>query len=298
MTSYKKVVQKIPGIISNPTRGQLVRDPVIAGSAGGCGWVADYDWDYSFARQDDPQNGDTLTDPAALGNGQFVKTSDTISFAGGGFDFSAATVRGSYDQVPASFASAIWDSAAAGQHFAILLYVRIPVESDWTASGTGPLFGFNSFDIGWIGMTVSGGTKVLRAAINYGSSGSAALLDITPKSADYGQLMQIMLVKNASGIALQTRTAAGGIQTSSASALADLSTDFSAETGEFGLGSGWAADVSARNDINFRTYRRVLSNLRLDARDWTDVANDDWTRVQARIAASAAANGGTSLIFV
>ncbi|MER8715312.1 hypothetical protein NKJ09_29405 [Mesorhizobium sp. M0189] len=47
-----------------------------------------------------------------------------------------------------------------------------------------------------------------------------------------------------------------------------------------------------------KLYRGWVENLEVSGRDPQTVLDADWARIQARIAASASANGGTSLIFV
>jgi hypothetical protein len=70
---------------------------------------------------------------------------------------------------------------------------------------------------------------------------------------------------------------------------------------KFGLSNDWwgtgALSAQDLNASNFKVFRAFIENLRRSQRDPLAVLDADWQRVQARIVASALANGGVSQIF-
>ena len=115
----------------------------------------------------------------------------------------------------------------------------------------------------------------------------------------YGLLAQIAYWRTATATVLQVRTSAGTVSATAAQGALNAA-DCSATTPRWGIPGSFVdfSQASQRTARNFRLYRGGIENLALSGRDPAVVTNAGWLATQARIAASAAANGGTSLIFV
>ena len=79
----------------------------------------------------------------------------------------------------------------------------------------------------------------------------------------------------------------------------DNTDSYAASKSKMGLGpsSLWEASGMDLSQTPFRIYRGFVENLARSGRDPETVLDEDWDRVQARIAADIAANG-TQTIFV
>lgn len=293
-----------------------VLDPLVRGAANdGVRFIADLAFGYCYPGGNpigrpapgSPAQGAVVYDAAEKANASFVLASgQTVSYSGGGFDFSALTDRGSYLAIPASVAADLYAAfAGVSQRYVACLYVRLPSLADWnTDSNMAPFlhwsasaFNTPSTDLFTLGQT-SGASKGIQL-FRQTAGATAAALNVTPASADYGLLGQIGTWKTETQMGLRLRTV-NGIQILTSATVTQNSGDFSALTGKLGVGTAfWRSPIGVQaNSVKWRLHRAWIENLARSGRDPIAVLDADWARVQARITASAAANGGTSQIFV
>lgn len=301
-----------PNVSADASLQTLRRDPLLTGVANsGVRFIADtcFPWSYPGGAQAGraaaaaPADQAVIYDVSENANGKIVKVGgQTISYAGGGFDFSALTERGSYLEAPASVAADIWATyGGASQRFMVCGYFKLPSLANWNTSGNAaPLLSFATLNAGvgnpdmiTIAQTNGGGLMSFRQT----GGATLAYTSVTPPA--YDALAQVAFWRNASGVGLTVKVGATRVTTLDAVGTANTE-NFSGQTGRFGVGTAyWQPSLTGQtNARNFRVFRPFVENLARSGRDPLTVLDADWARVQARIAASAAANGGTSLIFV
>ena len=296
----------------------LLRDPLLAAPNNGIRFLMDAGFGFSYPggpfvgrpAAAAPLNSTNVYDVAELSNASWViPGGQTMLYSGGGFDFTNVNVKGVYAQIPASVAADIWNAfGGASQRFFMCCYLKLPLLADWPQ--TGGINGFMSFaasnagtglpDIATFGMVNSGQVQAVRQY----TGGSLQGTGFTPSASAYGTLCQMAAWRTqANGLSMSLRSVAGGIQSSTnASTNTDNVENFSTRTGQVGIGTAyWPNTLNAGSNsagaMKFRIYRAFVENLARSGRDPVTVLDADWTRVQARITANAAANGGTSTIF-
>lgn len=286
-----------------------VRDALLDGSNDGVRFLFDTAFGFSYpggplagrAAAGAPANGAVIGDISEHANGSFInEASQVIGYAGAGFDFSTmtSTVAQSHNQVRGP--AAVW---GADQRFCVFSYMRLPTLADWNVS-TSIFPVFIGSDLGYQTapdpVTIAfanGGLINARRQTALNAADQTSVLG----TSHYGLMAQVAAWRTTNNnFVLRVKSAAGSVSSFIASATANA-LDCSAVTPRFGVGKGftdYGINTSQRTARNFRLYRGGIENLALSGRDPVAVLDADWTRVQARIAASAAANGGTSLIFV
>lgn len=297
-----------------------LRDQLLAGHNDGVRFLFDLDFSWCYPggassgrpAAGAPAAGQAIHDIAERANGSYLRQGSTpvANYAGGGFDFSPITknpfgVKGPTDA---------WDTihSAPNRYFLWVGYYRLPSEADFNSSNS---------NIDLFGNTPNNGTYitnidplalfqiqpasqkllVIRRQIAVGASpANASLLELAPTSDHFGTMCQIAYWRNESGQGFRVKSVDSEL-VSTASVGAETALDFS------GLGPVWGVPITPDNGpleagylnaTNYRLYRGWLEDLGMSGRNPLAVLNADWQRVQSRIAASAAANGGTSLIFV
>lgn len=305
-------------ILSNDTSKLIaVRDPALTGSNGGVRFLFDTAFGFSYpsgaqaTRLDPaaPADGAVVADIAEKANGTFAKAAtQTIGYAGGGFDFSTMTtsvVAGNAERLNhVKGPSTVWAGIQAAQQYLVTTWIKLPTLADWNATATiFPIFasavsGYQTEPDPVLIVLRTGGELEARrqTAIN---AQTPLLLTAANMAPHYGLLAQVAFWRTATATALQVRTTAGTVSISGAQGALNAA-DCSACTPRWGIPGPFTAfdQASHRTSRNFRLYRGGIENLALSGRDPVAVLAADWTATQARIAASAAANGGTSLIFV
>lgn len=305
-----------PIVSTDATLSTLLRDPLLAAPNSGVRFLMDTAFGFSYPggpfvgrpAAAAPANNAPIYDVAELANGSFVLPGGTgaMAYAGGGFDFSGVTARGVYAQIPASVAADIWNAFGGNsQRWLMCCYLKLPLLADW--STTGGICGFMSFaaanssvgnpDIATVGSVNGGQVQVVRQR----TGGVLVNTSVIPTANHYGAMCQLATWRTqAGGLSISLRSAAGGLLTANnAGSNEDNPIDFSARTGQFGVGTAyWPTPIGGgANVVKFRMYRAFVENLARSGRDPAAVLDADWQRVQARIAANAAANGGISQIF-
>jgi len=298
---------------SDPALEVAVRDVLLRGVANeGVRFIADLGFAFSYPAgpfsgrpaPGAPANGALIGDVAERNNGSVVLANgQMIGYAGGGFDFSAVTVKGNYLAVPAEVAHDIYTPFnGASQRPLVVAYVKLPTKANWnTATAIFPMIAWGSAnasaaapDMVTIGQSsISSRIEALRQT----AGATLVSMNVAVADEEYGQLAQLVWWRNAAGTGLSLRTSRGRTTTLGAVG-PDNTSDFSAQIGRLGVCDTYSvpsAPASA-NAGKFRAYRMFIENLARSGRDPLTVVEADWLRVQARMAASAA-SGGASQVF-
>jgi hypothetical protein len=304
-----------PIVSTDPSLPQAVRDPLITGAANaGVRFIADLGFGFCYPggpyatrpAPSPPGNGAMVADVAEHKNGSVVLTGggQIINYAGGGFDYSAITLAGNYLSIPPEVAADIYAAfAGKSQQFMVTAYLKLPTKANWnTATALAPILAWGAAnaaagvpDLVTIGQSsISSRIEAIRQTVG----NTLVTTSIVVNDNEYGLLAQLTFFRNAGGVGLSLRTAQGR-RTTTGVVGADNSENFSGCTGRFGAGNTYSVPSApgATNSIKWRGYRLYVENLARSGRDPVVVADADWLRVQARIAASALANGGVSQIF-
>lgn len=243
-----------------------------------------------------PANGNAIQDLAEQSNGSFVlRSGQSVTYAGGGFDFGAITDDESYISIPASVAASIWGNGSDNQYFLACLYVKLPISSNWNINAVlAPFLQFNNNVNGYQSgpdlITIaqkSGGVLSFRRQTD-GTTGNIERTIVVP-AGDYGQFAQIACWRTATEYRGRLRTAANTTLSTSAATGANNTGNFSTQAGQAGIGKGlWTPATTAdhRSAAKFRLHRGFIENLNLSGRDPQTVLDADWTRVVARQAFS------------
>ncbi len=292
----------MPYVFKNPvgagdtSLSTLNRDSYINGSATGINFLFDTTFPFSYpggnyvgrSAAGAPANGALITDIAERGNGSFVKDAATMTYAGGGFDFSALS---SSNSCFSSGTSSTLSNIFASQYYMIFMYIKLPTLANWNTSGSvSPFFTSTlsyyvvDVDIGIFCFTNSPALQFRRqTAVGAqtpitidGSSTPSAL------SVHYGLMAQVAFWRNASGTGIRVKSS-GGTSLVTAASGSSNSANFSATTPRFGPATNPFGSNMGRQ---YRIYRGGIENLAISGRDPVTVLDADWARVQTRITAS------------
>lgn len=258
----------------------------------------------------DPTNTQIVYDVSGHDNAQFVIGSGGApDYIGGGVDYEQCTDRGSFLEMPASVFADIYNNTDGHQYFLACLYVRLPALADWVADSAkqGTIFTgrtgaslVTEADLCTIAFQLQGGVqKIAFFRQKSAPSGTFDQINLTPSAGDFGSMAQLAFWRNASGQGARLKSVNGTVLGALAANAANTA-DFSTKKAQLGLPApDWLSGLTGQATVKkYRLYRAFVENLVRSGRDPISVLDADWTRVQARIAASAAANGGASLIFV
>lgn len=300
--TYGAVTMRSPAVIDETGLAAPVRDAILRelGANDAVRYLHDLEFGYCYPGGPlsgrpvaaAPENGAIIYDVAGRDNGSFnLVSGDAVSYAGGGFDYSACTHRGNRIIIPASVAADLWTAyAGKSQRYMMCHYIKLPTEADWYyGTAVNSFFSFagsnaapGAPDIVTVGQVNGGILHVIRQT--NGATVSTNNLDVPAEA--FGQLVQISFRRTDAGSFLRLRWA-GGVAELPIALGSDNVTDFSARQGNTGLGSAYrseplnAADLKGRN---FREYRFWVANLaRLTGdEDLTSILEADWSRVVAR----------------
>lgn len=321
MTDYVANILRSP--IAAPAGAETkMRDPVLEGIADKCRFLFDLDFSWCYPGGDfagraapgNPANDAVIRDIDERANGRHVFNTvfeaPRTTYAGGGFDYTDVTHKPFGVQGPAD----AWTPIHAGDndYFLWFGYYRLPTSADWKPSnGFAPLFSSSSASGFYLSnpdpltvtmITPTAGNPRLRFTRQTASGNNAVNTDFTPNADIYGKVCQLGFWRTPAGVG----AIAVPLDNEAAALLATVavgsnnSVDYSTARPCWGDAGGTNLSMSTedRAATNYRVYRGGLF-------DWTgvsalpqDVLLADRNRVRARIAASAAANGGTSVIFV
>mgnify|MGYP006921314825 CR=1 FL=1 len=317
MTDYAVTALKSP--IAAPTgASRPVRDGLLTGHNGGVRFLFDLDFSWSYPggalatrpAQGAPANDQVIYDIAERSNGRYrfntVFQAPRATYAGGGFDYTNITHAPFGVQGPADAWASIY--SAANDYFLWCGYYRLPTEADFKPSGGFAMMFSNTPNTGFhitnvepfqVAQITSSGKKIQFIRQTTGGSGGQVTLSLATSTDYYANMCQLSFWRNASGVGARMKSATAEVSTSAAVGV-NNSADFSTLRPTWGHAA--EPNISFNSEdlaaTNYRSYRGWLEDLSVSGRDPLVVLNADWARVQARIAKSAAANGGTSTIFV
>ena len=282
----------------------VVRDAYLRNSNNGVKFLFDlaFPWCYPSGALSgrpaagNPANNAVIADVSENSNGVFVKDTSTVTYAGGGFDFSAVSGGGAltFIQAPNTTLATI----QAQQYFMIMIYMKIPTLANINPQGTfQPFFATSRGyqidpDLGLLAfnpLSVNTMSFYRETAI-----GSFANVNVSCVGHN-GQMAQVAVWRNATQMGMRIKSVAGGSTVATVASGSNNTANFSNLPPMFGSVVQYNGNSFGRF---YRIYRGAIENLALSGRTPITVLDEDWTRIQVRITASAAANGGTSTIFV
>ncbi|AXU19721.1 hypothetical protein C7W88_12905 [Novosphingobium sp. THN1] len=259
-----------------------------------------------------PADGAALYDTAQVADGAFRRASgQAVTYAGGGFELNAVTARGGgFIEAPASVNLDLWDDAPEGadnpgesQAWAECFYLIWPNSSTWTGflnsgftqvpivhSTAGGAFSSPGERV-WLGIGADGtvyGMFQQSAGDVLDTNFKRILVGSVNANLHRGLLTQVLLYRKADGtIGLRLRSSAATHTPATQTATANTS-DFSANTGKLGATScsAWAASGMNLSASKFRLFRWWIANLNRKAFDPIAKADEDYSNVQARLAAT------------
>lgn len=274
--------------VSTATLPTLKRDAMLDNANDGVTFLFDLPFGFCWPGQDAPTNGDAVTDVAERANGSYIATGTGVTFAGGGFDYTSLTGGKGYVAGPTDALDAI---SAGSQYFMVAAYMRLPSTADFAITGGAVASIFQA-----AASNYTAGPDMVMLDINssyqfefrrqkYGSTYQTGGPVTVPEGLR-GDVCQIAFWRNASGVG--TRIKSADTELNFTSPVVDTNNVASFA----GLSPKWGATPGYGHILKSRLYRGWVEDLSVSGRTPLTVLNDDWTRVQARIAAS----GGT--IFV
>lgn len=301
MTLYGRQQLVTPAIIGATALGKSVRDPLILGSNEGIRHAIDLDFDFSYPggplagrpTAGAPSDEAILYDIAERANGRFdLLSGQTVTYQGGGFDYSAITSNiGAFCEIPSSAPADIWSTVNGNsQYFLFCLYMRLPLKAEYPSGGfISPFAHFSE------GQSFQNGPDLLTLAMNtsgeitYRRQRDLNVVDnislAPPSNDDYGKVVQIGAWRNAAGTGLRLKSATGTRIGTLAPTPANVQ-NYSARTGRIGVsGSFWQSNLVTAGQslsVRFRAYRYFLENLARSGRDPATVLDADWARIVTR----------------
>lgn len=293
------IVLKSPSVSTAAGLSKFRLDPVLADDNGGVKFLFDFATTVGWPDQDAPVNGDTIKNIATttglmtLGNGSMNITSgQTVAFAGGGVDFTGLTSDPVEVVGPAGALTSIYD--AANDYFLMCCYMKMPSSTDWNKSASlAPIFCATTASNGYVSeadlftlsMQLTGPALNLRRQTN---GATIQTLDFTNLTNVYGRVCQIAVWRDASGVFIRVKSAAGEA-TASTAVGSNNAGDFSAKQPRWGVPGSFnnlATLTEHRATHKTRLYRGWIEDLTASGRSPLTVLDADWARVQARKTAS------------
>ncbi|WP_306043666.1 hypothetical protein [Mameliella sp. MMSF_3455] len=308
MTDYSISTLAVPGGTGSAS---LVRDPLLSGLDAGAMRFAfdlDFSWCYpggplaSRPAQTDPVREQVVYDLCERSDGAYTNAdyfeAPTAAYAGGGFDFGATDIRNPWGvRGPADAWNPI--HAADNAYFMVCAYFKMPTQAKWKPSG-GFVHMFSSQTAnGYYTQPeplsfaqIDGQIRATRQRNTVGAARDS--LSLTPTSAHYDKLCQLSYWRNADGQGFRMKSADGTVSTTMPVGDENVE-DYTGLAPVWGdartaVNGAYSSEDALATDV--RLYRGFMEDLNASGRDPETVLDADWTRVQARIAAS----GGT--IFV
>jgi hypothetical protein len=291
-------ILKSPVVSPDTSLPVIYRDKLLEGVLNdGVRFIADLAFPFSYpggafagrAAAAAPANGALVADIAEVADGSVVVVSgQAIGYAGGGFDFSALTARGSYLQIPASVANDIYTAYGGNsQHFLFCAYVKLPASGEWNTLGSiAPFMSFASANAA-VGVpdivSVGQANPTSLQSVRQTAGATLANNTVVIPSNYFGLFAQVAFWRNAAGVGLTIKTA-NGRTTSTGAVGSNNSENFSAQTGKVGVCPAyWSSSLTGQSGAkNFRVYRCFVENLARSARDPLTVLDADYARVVAR----------------
>lgn len=281
------LILKSSVITSNTALPIIRRDPILDGDNGGVRFMFDtaFPWCVPAAA---PVGGMAVRDMAEVANGSYrVAAAQTVTYAGGGFDFSAMTVDPSEIMGGAGCLSGIY---SGNQHFMVNGWFKFPSSGDWNTStnlftmfcATTAAAGYPSeADLVLIGQQVTGPALTFRRQTN--GAGTIDQIDLSP-ALHYGRVAQVAFWRNAGGQGARIKSAGGTTSGSRAVGVANTG-NFSAKLPRWGVAESTnnLASIPAHQAAsNMRLYRGWIEDLQVSGRDPLTVLDADFAATIAR----------------
>lgn len=283
------IILRTDTAITDPTAPVYVRDQLLANSNDGVRFLFDFGRPYSWPNQDNPHNGDGVRDISQHANAPWniSGAGPTFELAAGFMNFSTVSVDPADVVIPAAFAADIW----ADQLFLISMYLKVPNEDQWPASGASDKYWLcattgnsgvmvsGELDIISLGMWTNGATKYLVARRQL--SGTTVETLYLPMAGHFGTVGQFAFWRTAAQQGLRWRSSVGSVREVEAKGTGTKNVaDFSGKTLQFGMpGSTWflpaAGDQASRN---YKIARVFGENLSRSGRAPLDVLDADYAR--------------------
>lgn len=273
------------GISTAPNLSALRRDPLLSGDNGGVLYISDFAFPWSYS-PGAPTSGKIIRDLSEQRDGTYLLTGgQTVTHAGGGLDYSAATVKNNVELIPASALAAVF----AQQYFLFSAYFKLPAKADWkTEGGMCALVQSSPSDNGFqatpdlltIGMAAP---NILRFYRQRDATNQDANF-LTVDDSQFGTVCQVAYWRNAAGKGARIRNA-GTTVLQTGAAGTNNTQDFSGQTLKIGMPPGFWGSPLAGSDLNarkYRHYRTFLENLAVSGRDPVAVLDADLARVLTR----------------
>jgi hypothetical protein len=259
------------------------RDPILSGDQGGVKFMFDLSFPWCHPG-DDPSDSDVIRDISGTGNGDFdLIAGQSVTFAGGGFDFALLSDEPSVVRGPAGCLASI---DAGNQYFMVVGWEKMPISGDWnTAAGIAPSFCTTAGASGYVtpeaDMLTVAQTNTPQFAARRQTDGASTVvaLNQTALTNYYGQVCQWAFWRNADGIGFRLKSALGTTLLTGAVGSAN-SGDFSSKQPQWGVPGSFnnlGSLAEHRNAANKRLYRGWVENLEESERSPLVVLDADWT---------------------
>jgi hypothetical protein len=212
----------------------------------------------------------------------------TVSFAGGGMDFSAVAAHGNYVRGPATAAAAIW---ANGQYFLSATVLKLPTAADWpegtavtpihtwTAGNSG--YAAN-LDIATTGMQKSAGTPVISVVRQHGTISGFSSTGLVPVTASLGGFAMVASWRTSTEMNVSITTPLGTVTGTPVLLATNNSTDFSALRPLRGIaGNLWQTEI-ANDAQKWKLYAGFDDAISLDGRNIQTILDNYWAEAKAK----------------
>lgn len=261
----------------------LRRDPILNGDQGGVKFLFDLSFRWCHPG-DTPVDGDVIRDISGTGDGDFdLVSGQSVSFSGGGFDFTSLTAEPAVVRGPAGCLSSIH---GGNQYFMVVGWEKLPSLSDWnTSASLATSFCTTTGNPGYTApeadmLTVAQVNTPSFAARRQTDGGSTvAALTQTSLANFRGQVCQWGFWRNAAGIGFRVKSALGTASLTGAVGSAN-SGNFAAKQPQWGVPESFnnlAGSAAHQNAANRRLYRGWVEDLEISERDPLTVLDADWT---------------------
>lgn len=246
-----------------------------------------------------PNAGQAIYDMAEMANGSFALPGVGPSWNGNGFDFTPVTTTGCGVQAPASALADIFAAAPAGsseagsaQHYLVWGWFKMPSAANWNAtagmntimsasdSGTGYNGSPDLVCIGMMGQAQSGGGIKINARRQTALGTIAAEISVALGANDPGTIVQIGFWRNAAGVGLTLRSAAGRVTTTQVIG-SDNAADPSTKKFTWGKPAPFSGGSAGAGFTGLRVYRGGIENLARSGRNPLTALDFEWYLVQS-----------------
>lgn len=286
----------VPGTSSDPNLPKLTRDPLLKGAGSGALFGFDLSFGWSYDASTDPANAKPVQNIATAWNaaaptiaaeaGELqIRAGQTLTYSGGGLDFSAVTRDGNTVRGPAGALAPL----QAAQEFCVISWFKMPSQADWNSGATiAPMFtasDANGYSGGSDLLTIcQENDPVISARRQTNGAGTIDKLEIASLADFYGQVTQIMYARTASQTYFRLKSALGTETVTGAAGTVNTG-DLTALRPQWGVTEAFnnlfdGSSVAEHQDAsNYRLYRGYIENLAASGRSPIVLADEDWMLV-------------------